>query len=47
LFANQNEPGKWLKIDDVTFEVDPIPEPTTLALLGLGVVGILARRRWK
>ncbi len=35
--------GPWSGIDNLT--IDPIPEPTTLALLGAGLVALRARRR--
>lgn len=35
----------WIQFDYVSLDVSPAPEPTTLALLGLGLVGVLRRRR--
>lgn len=43
-----NVPGDWLAIDTVTFfgsTAIGVPEPTTLALLAIGLVGIGYRRR--
>jgi hypothetical protein len=38
--------GAWL-LDNITLTVDvvPVPEPATIALVGLGVVGLIRRRR--
>ena len=34
-------------LDDVRFEQVSVPEPTTLALLGLGVLAVVRKRRKK
>lgn len=36
--------GRW-KFDEVTFKAQPVPEPTTLAVLGLGVAALRRKRR--
>jgi hypothetical protein len=37
--------SKWLNYDGVVFDTAPIPEPSSTALLGLGGLALLLRRR--
>ena len=37
--------GEYLAIDNLTFDQVTIPEPSSVALLGLGGLGVLLRRR--
>jgi len=37
----------WFGVDSITFTATPVPEPTTLALAGLGGLGLLLFRRRK
>ena len=39
------EPGQWMMITEVDFEGSAVPEPTTTALLGLGGLALIMRRR--
>lgn len=35
----------WVGVDNITLTVQAVPEPTTMAVLGLGLVGIASKRR--
>lgn len=37
--------GDFIGVDDVSYQVAAVPEPTTLTLLGLGLAGVIARHR--
>ena len=39
--------GNTRNLNAVTFEAAAVPEPTTLALMGIGLVGVGLARRWK
>ena len=36
---------EWVGVDDIVITATAVPEPTTLAALGLGALGLLRRRR--
>jgi len=44
IFKYSNE-GNWSQTNDVTFDVTPVPEPSSTALLGLGGLALILRRR--
>jgi hypothetical protein len=47
-FIRFHDTGGTVGISNLTYDFDPVPEPTTVALFGLGLVGAgLARRRWR
>ena len=37
--------GPHLRLDSITYEIAPVPEPATWMLLGSGLLGVVARRR--
>ena len=43
-FGERNDPS-YLHLDDVSVNASAVPEPETLALLGLGLLGVAASRR--
>lgn len=47
LFIQQNSAGGSVLFDDVTANVEAVPEPATMAVLGLAAVAALRKRRQK
>ena len=37
--------GNWGAFDDASFVLEPVPEPSSTSLLGLGLAGLLMRRK--
>lgn len=36
---------EWIGVDDISITSDAVPEPATMTALGLGIAGLLARKR--
>lgn len=45
LSATNVTQGEFARVDDIFVEVEPVPEPSTTALLGLGGLALVFRRR--
>jgi hypothetical protein len=43
-FDPDNE-STWVELDGVSFDFTPVPEPTTMVLLGIGALSLLRRKR--
>ena len=45
LFASDSEGGGYPEVDNFILTVTPVPEPTSIVLMGLALVGLVAVRR--
>jgi hypothetical protein len=44
---NQNDAAEFFKFSNFKVELIPVPEPSTLALVALGALGVIARKRMR